>query len=43
VNEQQNAGNYTIDFDAAKLSSGVYFYSLSVNNFTQTRKMILEK
>ena len=43
VNEQQNAGNYTIDFDAAKLSSGVYFYSLSVNNFTQTKKMILEK
>jgi hypothetical protein len=43
VNEQQNAGNYTIGFDAARLSSGVYFYSLSVNNFTQTRKMILEK
>jgi len=43
VNELQNAGNYTIGFDAAKFSSGVYFYSLSVNNFTQTRKMILEK
>ena len=43
VNEQQNSGNYSVDFDAAKLSSGVYFYSLSVNNFTQTRKMILEK
>ena len=43
VNEQQNSGNYTADFNAARLSSGVYFYSLSVNNFTQTRKMILEK
>ncbi|HSW56370.1 MAG TPA: T9SS type A sorting domain-containing protein [Ignavibacteriaceae bacterium] len=43
VNEQQNSGNYTVGFNAAKLSSGVYFYSLSVNNFTQTRKMILEK
>jgi len=43
VNAQQNSGNYTADFNAAKLSSGVYFYSLSVNNFTQTRKMILEK
>jgi len=43
VNEQQNSGNYTVDFDAARFSSGVYFYSLSVNNFTQTRKMILEK
>lgn len=43
VNTQQNSGNYTADFNAARLSSGVYFYSLSVNNFTQTRKMILEK
>jgi len=43
VNEQQNSGNYTVDFDAKRFSSGVYFYSLSVNNFSQTRKMILEK
>ena len=43
VNEQKNAGTYTAEFDATKFSSGVYFYSLSVNNFTQTRKMILEK
>jgi Secretion system C-terminal sorting domain len=43
VNDYKNSGNYSVDFDAAKLSSGVYFYSLSVNNFTQTRKMILEK
>jgi hypothetical protein len=43
VSEQKYAGNYTVDFDASKLSSGVYFYSLSVNNFNQTRKMILEK
>lgn len=43
VSKQQNSGNYNVSFDAARLSSGVYFYSLSVNNFTQTRKMILEK
>ena len=53
VNEFKNAGSYTVEFsakggsasggNAAQLSSGVYFYSLSVNNFTQTRKMILEK
>jgi hypothetical protein len=43
VNEFKNSGNYSVDFNAAVLSSGVYFYSLSVNNFTQTRKMILEK
>ena len=43
VNEYKNSGNYSADFNALKLSSGVYLYSLSVNNFTQTRKMILEK
>lgn len=43
VSEEKNSGSYSVDFNAAKLSSGVYFYTLSVNNFTQTRKMILEK
>lgn len=43
VNEFKNAGSYSTDFYAEKLSSGVYFYTLSVNKFTQTRKMILEK
>ena len=43
VNEYKYSGNYSSDFDASKLSSGVYLYKLSVNNFNQTRKMILEK
>ncbi len=43
VNEFKNTGNYSVDFNAGSYSSGVYFYTLSVNNFTQTRKMILEK
>jgi hypothetical protein len=43
VNEFKNTGNYSVDFRAETFSSGVYFYSLSVNNFTQTRKMVLEK
>ena len=43
VNEYKNAGDYSADFNAFDLSSGVYFYSISVNNFVQTRKMILEK
>ena len=43
VNKYENSGNYSADFSASNLSSGVYFYSLSVNDFTQTRKMILEK
>jgi len=43
VDEEKSAGSYSVDFNASKLSSGVYFYSISVNDFTQTRKMILEK
>jgi len=43
VNEYKPAGSYQVSFDGNDLSSGVYIYSLSVNNFTKTRKMILEK
>ena len=43
VNEYKPAGSYRVSFDGNNLSSGVYIYNLSVNNFTQTRKMILEK
>ncbi len=39
----QNSGNYKINFDASRLSSGVYFYTLSTNNFIQTKKMLLIK
>ena len=43
VNKKQTAGNYSINFDASKLTSGIYFYKLSVGNFVQTKKMILIK
>ena len=43
VNEYKPAGSHQVSFDGNNLSSGVYIYNLSVNNFTQTRKMILEK
>jgi hypothetical protein len=43
VNEFQYSGDHYVDFKSSGLSSGVYFYTLTVNNFTQTRKMILEK
>ncbi len=42
-NENLNTGFYTKDFDASKLSSGVYYYKLSVNNFSETKKMLLVK
>jgi hypothetical protein len=43
VNEVLPAGNYSINFDASLLSSGVYFYTISTQNFNQTKKMILLK
>ena len=43
VNEYKPAGNYQVSFGGDDLSSGVYIYNLSVNDFANTRKMILEK
>jgi hypothetical protein len=41
VNEERTAGNYEIRFDASSLTSGVYFYRLSVDNFVGIKKMTL--
>lgn len=43
VNERKAAGVYKINFDAAGLPSGMYFYKISANGFEQTRKMLLMK
>jgi len=43
VNEVKNAGRYSVDFDASDLSSGIYFYRVSVNDFNDVKKMILVK
>jgi hypothetical protein len=39
----QQAGSNSVSFDAARLSSGVYFYTLATNEFTQTKRMVLSK
>jgi hypothetical protein len=39
--EVYNAGKHEIQFDGSKLASGIYFYSILTENFSQTRKMML--
>ena len=43
LNEFKRADRYEITFNGAGLASGVYFYTLKVNNFIKTKKMILIK
>lgn len=43
VNEVQQAGYYTVAFNANNLASGVYFYRLISGNFNQTKKLVLLK
>ncbi len=43
VNENVQAGLHSVDFNASNLPSGMYFYTLTSGNFTQTSKMILMK
>lgn len=43
VNEVQNAGDYSVTWDASGFPSGIYFYKLESGSFTSNRKMILIK
>ena len=43
LNEKQNAGTYEVTFNASQYSSGVYFYRLTTDNFSETKKMLLIK
>ncbi|BDQ04156.1 YCF48-related protein [Ignavibacterium sp.] len=49
VDEYREAGNYEVEFNVGQtfslsaLSSGVYFYKLTIGEFTEVKKMILTK
>jgi hypothetical protein len=41
VNQEFPIGIHTIDFDAAELKSGIYYYAISAGSYEETKKMIL--
>jgi hypothetical protein len=47
VDEYKPAGNYEVEFNPVSIikhpASGIYFYQLKVDNFVQSRKMVLLK
>ena len=43
VNEELKAGNYSVEFDGSKISTGIYFYMLKVNDEQFVKKMMLLK
>jgi hypothetical protein len=43
VNEKLQPGMYETTFDGSMLNSGVYFYKITAENFTETKKMLLIK
>ncbi|HQJ46354.1 MAG TPA: T9SS type A sorting domain-containing protein, partial [Ignavibacteriaceae bacterium] len=43
VNENKEAGNYEVEFNASRISSGIYFYKLQADNKTFIKKMSVIK
>jgi hypothetical protein len=43
VDQEQNAGVYSVKFNASGLSSGIYLYKLESGSFTKTHKLMLVK
>lgn len=43
INENKSPGNYSINFNAEELASGIYIYRLESNNSILSKKMILLK
>ena len=43
IDEYRNRGSYDVNFNAAGLTSGVYFYRIKSGDYLETKKMILLK
>lgn len=43
VNEKQTTGIYEVSFNGGNMTSGIYFYKLSADGFSETKKMMLLK
>jgi hypothetical protein len=43
VNESLKPGTYEVNFDGSKLTSGVYFYKLITDSYSETKKMLMIK
>jgi len=48
VNKEFSTGNHSVNFDASRLSNGIYYYTLNAqgnngNGFVSTKKMVLMK
>lgn len=43
INEEKEAGNYAVNFEAANLASGLYIYTINAGSFSASKKMMLLK
>jgi hypothetical protein len=42
-NAERTAGSHRIQFDAKLLASGVYYYRMMTDNYSETKKLIILK
>jgi len=43
VNENLSAGKFSVDWNAENVPSGLYFYKLSTQKYSETKRMMLMK
>ena len=43
MNKRMEAGSHVAEWDAESFSTGIYFYRIAADNFSETKKMLLLK